>query len=348
MKKFLPVFLSCQGYRLSDEEKHLFAKYRPLGVCLFAKYCDNIKDPEQINLLVNDIRQAVESDEVLIAVDQEGGRVRRLTEPQFTSVTAPQNLTTEELAFEHAYLISHDLKLSGINVNFAPVLDIMTEKTSAALSGRCLPNNIPQLAKVMTDEYIKQGVCPCVKHMPGHGRAESDPHLELPVIKADLKELQKDFAPFKALNDVPMGMVAHIVLTAIDKERAATLSPIIIKDIIREQIGFKGLLVSDAIVMKALKGTIAERAKQAIAAGCDVICLGNADFETNRELCESGIILSDEAEERLKPVWNIINKTGDFSQYKQVKNKYCESLKNIVSYDYQYDATEVLNRLRKQ
>ncbi len=169
----------------------------------------------------------------------------------------------------------------------------------------------------------------------------------MPVIDADLHALEKDFAPFKALKDAPMGMLAHIVLTAVDKDNAATVSAKVIKNIIRGEIGFDGLLVSDAIVMKALQGTISEKARRSVAAGCEVICLGNTDFEANEELCKSGICLTDEAEERLKKVQKIIKKPMDFSKYEHIKNNYCTSLKNIISYDYQYDATEVLKRLRK-
>lgn len=346
MKKILPVFLSCQGERLSDDEKRLFAEYNPLGVCLFSKFCMNIKNKEQVSALVSDIKESVGHDDVLIAVDQEGGRVRRLLEPEFTAVTSQQNITTPELASWHAYLISHDLKSCGINVNFAPVLDTLTAETSAALQGRCFVNNVVGLGKAMVDEYIKNGVCPCIKHMPGHGKATADPHLSLPVIKDNLSDLQVDFAPFRAMSDAPMGMAAHIVLTAVDDKNAVTVSAKCIKEIIRDEIGFNGLLVSDAIIMKALQGSISERAHKSLEAGCDVICLGNADFTANRELCESGIVMTDEAEERLQRVLNIIGKDAEFPQYEQIKNKYCASLKNIITYDYNYDATEVLNRLR--
>ena len=348
MKNILPAFLSCQGARLSDDEKKLFAKYKPLGVCLFSRFCENVIDKQQIRALIQDIKEAVGREEVLISVDQEGGRVRRLLEPEFTSVVAQQNIETVEQAQMHAYLISADLKSCGINVNFAPVLDTLHPDTSAVLQGRCFTHNIAGLGKSMIDEYIKNGICPCVKHMPGHGRATVDPHLNLPVIDADLQELQQDFAPFKALNGAPMGMLAHIVLKAIDQDNAATVSEKVIKKVIRGEIDFKGLLVSDAIVMKALRGSIAEKAQQAISAGCDVICLGNADYTANVELCQSGIHMSDEATERLQKVFDTIKKPMDFSSYEYVKNKYCGSLKNIISYDYQYDATEVLNRLRQK
>ena len=347
MKAILPAFLSCQGLRLSDEEKYLFAKYNPLGVCLFSKFCANIKDKVQVKDLINDIKQATERDDVLIAVDQEGGRVRRLLEPEFTPVTAQQNITNEQMARYHAYLVSSDLKSCGINVNFAPVLDIMTDKTSDVLKGRCFSEQVATLGKAMVDEYIKNGICPCIKHLPGHGKAATDPHLYLPIIEESLEELQTDFTPFKALKDAPMGMVAHIVLTAVDKQNAITVSPLAIQNIIRKEIGFNGLLVSDAIVMQALKGSISEKAKQTINAGCDVVCLGNADFKANAELCESGIKMTDKAYERLQKILDIIKINGDFSQYEDIKNKYCANLKNDVTYDYNYDATEVLNRLRK-
>ncbi|MBR1825688.1 MAG: glycoside hydrolase family 3 protein [Alphaproteobacteria bacterium] len=346
MKAILPAFLSCQGARLSDDEKRLFERYNPLGVCLFSKFCANIQNKEQVRALVQDIKEAIGREDVLIATDQEGGRVRRLVEPEFTAVAAQQKLTTAEMVQMHAYLIAKDMKDCGINVNFAPVLDTPNEKTSSVLQGRCFEKNIAELGRSMVEEYIKCGICPCVKHLPGHGRATVDPHLELPVITEDLETLQTDFAPFKALNDAPMGMVAHIVLTAVDADNATTVSEKVIKEIIRRQIGFRGLLVSDAIVMRALKGTIAERAQRSIAAGCDIICLGNAGFEANVALCESGIKLSEQAEEYLKKIIKLTENKENFINYEYVKNKYCAELKNIISYDYNYDATEVLNRLR--
>ncbi len=347
MNKILPAFLSCQSTRLNDDEKRLFARYNPLGVCLFSKYCANTENAEQINSLIKDIKETVGRDNVLIAIDQEGGRVRRLTEPEFTSVVSQQEIETTQVAKQHAYLISHDLKKCGINVNFAPVLDTLYPQTSTALQSRCFKNNIAELASAMVDEYIKQGICPCIKHLPGHGRSEADPHLELPIINANLMEMKTDFAPFTALNDAPMGMVAHIILKAVDAKRASSVSSKVISEIIRGQIGFDGFLVSDAIMMNALHGSISERSQAVIAAGCDAVCLGNAGFAANVEVCESKIELSDAAEQRLERVWQIIQTPGEFSQYEYIKNKYCAALKNIISYNYNYDATEVLNRLRK-
>ena len=143
-----------------------------------------------------------------------------------------------------------------------------------------------------------------------------------------------------------MGMVAHIVLETVDKNYPATVSKKIIKDIIREHIDFNGLLISDAIVMKSLKGSIMQRANDVISAGCDVICLGNADFEANVALCSTNLSLSDYAKEKLLNIKNIINKKTDFSDYAYVKNKYCTMLKNIITYEYEYDATEILSRMQ--
>lgn len=349
-KPILPAFLSVQSFMLSDEERRLFAKCNPLGVCLFAKGCTNVQNPQQLKRLCQDIKETIGREDVLIAIDQEGGRVRRLVEPEFTPLAEQQRLNTVELTKQHAFLAAHDLKNCGINVNFAPVLDICYEFTSAVLRGRCFDGDEKQIAilgKAMVDEFMANGVCPCVKHLPGHGRAKSDPHLELPIIDDDIKTLQTDFYPFKQLKDAPMGMVAHLLLTKIDNSLPSSESPSVIQNIIRKEIGFSGFLVSDAIMMQALKGSIAERAKRTIAAGCDAVCLGNAAFSDNLELADSGLILSDNAAERLVKVQKIIQQSLKHSDYEHIKNKYCANLKNIISYNSEYDATEILNRIRK-
>lgn len=350
MKNILPAFLSCQGTSLTDDEKRLFAAHNPLGVCLFAKGCANVQNRRQLSALVKQIKEVIGRDDVLIAIDQEGGRVRRLTEPEFTPVAAQADITTPELATIHANLISADLQTCGINVNFAPVLDIQYPETSSALTSRCFLGNKEQVAalgRAMTDAYMQNGICPCIKHLPGHGRGQADPHLQLPVITASLDELAADFYPFQQLNDVPMGMAAHIVLTAVDATAPVTCSAKAIKEIIRDKIGFTGLLVSDAVMMNALHGDISERAQNCWRAGCDVICLGNADFAANEALCAGKIALTDAAAERLARVRQVVQTAGATQNLAQLKNKYCAALKNIITYDYNYDATEVLTRLRQ-
>ena len=351
MKAILPAFLSVQGKELTDNEKRLLAEHNPLGVCLFAIGCANIENKVQLQNLVKQIKEIIGREDVLIAVDQEGGRVRRLPEPEWTAVAAQSEIGTKEKADYHAKLISRDLKNCGINVNFAPVLDLEYEYTNAVLKGRCFGSDekkVAELGRVMVDTYAKCGVCPCVKHLPGHGRGMADPHLQLPVIEDDLQTLEKDFYPFQKLADAPMGMVAHIVLKAVDAENPTTFSKKVINDIIRKNIGFEGLLVSDAIVMQALKGSIAERAERCIEAGCDVVCLGNADFAANMEVCNSKIKMKDDTLERLEKIFEIIRKPLPKVNYENLQNKYCRGVKNIISYNYEYDATEILNKLRKQ
>ena len=349
-KPILPAFLSVQGYHLSDDEKRLFAQSNPLGVCLFAKGCANVQNKEQLSSLCREIKETIGRGDVLIAVDQEGGRVRRLCEPEFTPLAEQAALTSPELARLHAFLAAYDLKNCGINVNFAPELDICYPFSSNVLKGRCFSGNkeqITELGKAMADEYAANGVCPCLKHLPGHGRAQSDPHLELPAVHDDIKTLEQDFYPFRMLNNAPMGMAAHLLLTAIDGVHPSSESKTVIQNIIRQAIGFKGFLVSDALMMQALKGSITERAERAVNAGCDAVCLGNADFTANQELAQSKIFLSDKAAERLHNVQKIIARPLQPQSYEQAKNKYCATLKNIISYNSEYDATEVLSRIRK-
>lgn len=350
-KPILPAFLSVQGESLSDDEKRLFEKYNPLGVCLFAYKCKNVSSREQLRSLCRQIKEVIGRNDVLIAIDQEGGRVRRLCEPEFSPLAAQADIKTESQARNHAYLAAADLKDVGINVNFAPVLDVEYPQTSDALRGRCFSSSAAEVAKLgraMVDTYIECGVCPCIKHLPGHGRGANDPHLELPVVNADLSALENDFYPFKQLNDAPMGMVAHLVLSTVDSQNPATESKIVIEDIIRKKIGFKGLLVSDAIMMNALKGSIAERAKRVFAAGCEVVCLGNSDLSQNIKLCQTGLAMSDEALEKLQKIAAFSDSSFDFKNYSVIQKKYCETQKNIISYNHRYDATEVLNNLNKK
>lgn len=351
LRPILPAFLSVQGFYLSEDEKKLFAKSNPLGVCLFARGCTNVQNKEQLKKLCREIKEIIGRENVLIAVDQEGGRVRRLTEPEFTPLTEQAALRTPELVKMHADLAAYDLKTCGINVNFAPVLDLFYPFTSNVLKGRCFSDDEKQTAefgRIMADEYAANGICPCIKHLPGHGRAETDPHLELPVVKETAEELEKDFYPFKKLGNAPMGMAAHLLLKAIDAENPASLSSTVIQQIIREKLGFNGFLVSDAIMMRALKGSITERAKRTIKAGCDAVCLGNAGFEDNRQLADSGLVLSDEGAERLNKISQIISRPLQNLNYIQLKNNYCTELKNIISYNSEYDATEVLSRINNK
>ncbi len=352
-KPILSAILSCKGTSLTDEEKKLFHKINPLGINLFGR---NISSKQQVTKLVQEIKETIERDDVLIAIDQEGGRVRRLCEPEFRSYT--HAITIGKLPFSqaqkaselHAKLISSDLKEIGINLNYAPVLDTLYQETSKVLKSRTFGSNtqtICTLGKIMVDEYIKSGVCPCIKHLPGYGRANTDPHLDLPIISNSLAELEKDFEPFKELNYAPAGMTAHLVITAIDDKLPITLSPKGIKTIIRDIIGFRGLLISDAIDMHALPGNIPERAEAAIKAGCDCICYAFGEY---KNLCCLGEVcppLTDIALERLQIIKNIITSKITFSNIENYANQYKNIVGSIEPYHDDYDATETLNKMKQ-
>lgn len=350
----MPTILSCSGYELTDDEKYFFAQNNPLGLNIFGR---NIKNKEQLKKLIKEIKEVIGREDILIAIDQEGGRVRRLREPEFESYAAAIDLgklplpEAKEAAKLHAKLIAGDLRELGINVDYAPVLDLIYEGTTSALKSRCFSSNekiVSELGKEEVDAFIGCGILPCIKHMPGHGRAQTDPHLSLPVLDQNLEELQKDFYPFKQLKDCPLGMTAHIVLSTVDDKLPITQSKKGIEEIIRKEIGFDGFLISDAIDMKALKGSAGEKAAKALSAGCDGICYALGDMAEMEEIAASVPPMSDKSLERFaKAVKKIHNgyyedkRSEDISRYKKL-------IGNILPYQENYDATEVLNRLQQK
>jgi beta-N-acetylhexosaminidase len=280
-----PVIYGLSSTSLTDEEKSFFSKNGCLGFILFAR---NITDKEQLKKLTASLRELMNG-EVLILVDQEGGRVARMKEPHWKKYPAGkyfadlyqqnQEQAQEEL-FKNFQEIGRDLAEVGINVDCAPVLDILTEKTHNVIGDRAYgtnPDQVSKLGRKVCEGLLSQGVFPVIKHIPGHGRGTSDSHLELPVVDASLEELRAiDFLPFKTLADQKFAMTAHILFTAIDKINCATTSKIAIK-LIREEIGFKNILMSDDVSMKALKGSFAQKTKDILVAGCDLVlhCNGN-------------------------------------------------------------------------
>ncbi len=351
-KPVLAAMLSIAGTKLSDEEKHLFEQFNPLGITLFAK---NIESKQQLKSLTKEIREVLGRDDVLIAVDQEGGRVRRLREPEFRSYAAQIDLgkIEENFGFEtalqtcrnHALLIAQDLKDCGINWNYAPCLDIYYAQTSDVLKSRCLSQDehkVAILGKEMIDAYISSGICPCMKHMPGHGRANVDPHLQLPILENSISELKKDFYPFWFNRYAPAGMTAHIIIKEIDASHPVTQSKIAIDKIIRGEIGFKGFLISDSIKMNALRGNIVDRAHACLEAGCDAVCYCHGDIDEMFSLCQNCSFLTDNSLIRLAMIQNIFkNKLNDFD-YGKVEYDYAQICGKIDKYDDKYDATETL------
>ena len=337
----LPILASISGTQIGKDEAVLLKKLSPRGVSLFAR---NIKDKNQLKNLVCQIKDIL-GERALIAIDQEGGRVRRLAEPNWQSYASQFVLgqLPPEICKMHAALIAQDLNELGINLNYAPVLDILYEQTHPVLKSRCFGNNTSFCGKVMIETYIKNGICPCMKHMPGHGRAESYPHLGLPVVAVDDEELVKDMAPFAENADCPAAMTAHIVVPQIDS-LPVTMSSRAIDVLIRGKIGFDGLLISDAIDMKALKGSIAERAEKSLAAGCDVVCYCGGDLKDLADLSSIKFVMSGKTQERLERIYKIAaGCQKDFVLYEN----YVKAVDEIEPYKEEYDATEVLNLMKK-
>ena len=289
----LPVIFGLSGEKLSKDEKALFTSAKPLGFILFARNC---KNPKQLKKLIDDLKSAMGCD-VPILIDQEGGRVQRLRAPEWTDYPPARQFGEAFLRDfakgrqdlkQNTNMITRELFDVGVNVNCAPVMDVLYPVTHDAIGDRAFskdPEMVAALGGVVCEEHLKAGIIPVVKHMPGQGRAASDSHHDLPVIRESYKELKNsDLLPFKELlrkaySEAVWGMVSHIVYFDIDSRAPASCSRKVIQETIRQEIGFNGLLLSDDLCMGALErmGDAASRADKALKAGCDVIlhCNGN-------------------------------------------------------------------------
>jgi beta-N-acetylhexosaminidase len=276
--------LGCSGPALTIAERAFFRDADPWGFILFRR---NVETPDQVRRLVEDLRAAIGRADAPVLIDQEGGRVQRLRPPHWRAY--PPGRAYGELASgeRHAMarlgarLIAHDLAALGITVDCLPVLDVPAPAADDVIGDRAYgstPETVADLGRAAAEGLIAGGVLPVMKHVPGHGRAGADSHQALPVVEASLAELEaRDFAPFRALADLPMAMTAHVVYTAIDPDHPATTSRRVIDEIVRGAIGFQGLLLSDDLSMNALSGDLGERAVAALAAGCDVALHCNGD-----------------------------------------------------------------------
>jgi beta-N-acetylhexosaminidase len=280
--------LGLSGPALTAGERSFFRDADPAGYILFARNCG---DPEQLRALTDDLRALAGRDDLPILIDQEGGRVARLKAPhwplfpaagRFADLYRIAPATAIEAARYNAQAIAALLREAGINVDCMPVLDIRRPGASEIVGDRALgaePMQVAALGWAVLEGLGEGGVAGVVKHMPGHGRASVDSHIELPVVDASEEELETDLEPFATLRRAPIGMTAHVVYQAWDRERCASLSPVVIGNIIRDRIGFDGLLLSDDIGMHALSGGFGERARRVIGAGCDLAlhCSGDMD-----------------------------------------------------------------------
>lgn len=283
-----PAIFSFSGLELTADERAFFAEAQPAGYILFGR---NVANRAQLLALTDSLRDLHGRDDVLISIDQEGGRVARMKPPEWDAYPAPGAFaqlyeiapaSAIQAIRANAQLLALDLAEVGITVDYHPVLDIPADGAHDVIGDRALgrdPMQVAALGRATLDGLARGGVVGCIKHMPGHGRALVDSHKNLPVVDADEDALARDIAPFAKLHDAPIAMTAHIRFTAWDAANPATQSAFVISEIIRKRIGFDGLLLSDDIDMQALEGTIPERSARAIAAGCDLVlnCWGRMD-----------------------------------------------------------------------
>ena len=269
----LAAIFGCLGPQLLADERAFFRDCDPFGFIVFAR---NVENPAQLRALTHDLRDAVGRDAPIL-VDQEGGRVQRLRAPHWREWDPPLDTVARasdpaRAMWIRSRLIAHELRGVGIDSNCAPCADIAGSLTHPFLKNRCYGESADQvtpMARAVADGLLAGGVLPVMKHLPGHGRATADTHHDLPTVDTAAEALVRtDFAPFRALADLPMAMTAHIIFSAYDS-LPATQSPAMIR-VIREVIGYDGLLMTDDLNMQALQGTLAERTRASMAAGCDI------------------------------------------------------------------------------
>ena len=293
---------------ITPDERAFLRAAAPWGLILFKR---NIRAPDQVMGLVGEFRSLVGRADAPVLIDQEGGRVQRLGPPQWP-VYPPGGAYGRLYDRDHTRglaaarlggrLIASDLAALGITVDCLPVGDVPVAGADAVIGDRAYgdtPTKVAALAAAITDGLMDGGVLPVLKHLPGHGRATADSHLRLPVVDADRATLERtDFAAFQPLAGLAMGMTAHVVFTALDRELPATTSPTIIGQVIRGFIGFDGLLMSDDLSMGALSGTLAERTRAALAAGCDMALHCNGDLREMEAVADAAPELAGDAARR--------------------------------------------------
>lgn len=303
------AFISgCASLSLSAEERAFFNDTRPWGLILFGRNCD---EPGQIRDLTAEFRDLVGREDAPVLIDQEGGRVQRLRPPHWTEwppARAYRGLFLSDprrgsdLVRGTARLIADELLSVGITVDCLPVADVPQPGAHDIIGDRAYgesPEEVTVMARAAAEGLLDGGVLPVVKHIPGHGRAGVDSHVGLPVVDADADALRRvDFAAFVALADLPMAMTAHVIYTAFDPDRPATLSPIVVGEVIRTEIGFDGLLMTDDLSMGALDGTLAERTSGSFSAGCDMALHCNGRLDEMVEVAAAAPVLAGRAAAR--------------------------------------------------
>jgi len=276
----LPAIFGLSGLSLSDDERAFFRDADPAGYILFGR---NVESREQVRALTDALRALHGRERTFICIDQEGGRVARMKPPvwatyppgaAFDRLYEIAPISAIEAARAHAEALGLDLAEAGISVDCLPLLDVRQAGAHDVIGDRALghePLRVAALGRAVLEGLARAGVAGVIKHMPGHGRALVDSHKETPTVTASAEELEADLAPFRSLNDSLVGMTGHVRYAAWDAELPATLSPTVIRDVIRGRIGFDGLLLTDDLDMQALGGAVPDRAARAQAAGCDIM-----------------------------------------------------------------------------
>jgi beta-N-acetylhexosaminidase len=291
----IPAIFGISGPALTADERAFFRDCDPAGYVLFGRNCEN---PAQLRALTDDLRSLHGRERLLVSIDQEGGRVARLRPPFWTAYPASAAFaalydiapaSAIEAARANATAMALELSAMGITVDYHPPLDLRVPGAHDVVGDRAFgadPMQVAALGRAVLEGLAAGGVTGCIKHMPGHGRTEVDTHKAMPTVTAAATELEADLTPFRTLNHALIGMTGHLLFTAWDAENPATLSPTVIRDVIRGAIGFDGLLLTDDIDMEALGGTIPERAARAYAAGCDIILNCWAKMDDMRGICD--------------------------------------------------------------
>ncbi|MEM6415178.1 MAG: beta-N-acetylhexosaminidase [Pseudomonadota bacterium] len=314
----------CEGQYPTADEISFFRDVDPAGFILFARHCET---RDQVKRHTDALKEAVGRDDVLILIDQEGGRVSRMVPPEFPAhepMAVFGNLwkldpkTAREAARLNSFLLGTMVSSVGVNVNCVPMLDVPHKDADKTVIGdRAIashPDQIAELGAAVMEGLIEGGALPVIKHLPGHGRALVDSHHALPVVHASKSDLQEiDFLPFKANASALIGMTAHIVYTALDEEKCATMSPTIIRDVIRGEIGFDGFLLSDDVKMKALGGPLALRATESLKAGCDTALFCNFTMDEKIAAAANTPTLAKDALRRYNTAISALPKTSNES-----------------------------------
>jgi beta-N-acetylhexosaminidase len=298
------------GLTLSADERAFMRAERPWGFILFKR---NIDLPDQVSALIRELRGSIDQPDAPVLIDQEGGRVQRFGPPHWPvyppgamfgrlyDIDRKLGLTAARLS---ARLIADDLIALGVTVDCLPLADLPIAGADAVIGNRAYgtePGKVAAIARAVTEGLEQGGVLPVLKHVPGHGRATADTHFRLPVVDTPRAELERtDFAAFQPLADLPMAMTAHVVFSALDPAQPATTSATIIEQVIRGVIGFQGLLMSDDVSMNALAGSIAERTRAIVSAGCDMVLHCNGNLDEMREVARETRELSGKALDRAK------------------------------------------------